>query len=41
MNQSKLSFMVEKIQEFEDDDLECVVLKIKHVEERFLFIDIL
>ena len=29
VNQSKLSFMVEKIQEFEDDVLECVVLKIK------------
>ena len=28
VNQSKLSFMVEK-KEFEDDDLECVVLKIK------------
>ena len=28
VNQSKLSFMVEK-KEFEDDDLECVLLKIK------------
>ena len=29
VNQSKLSFFVEKIQGFEDDDLECVVLRIK------------